>query len=92
MAPIISYTCKTCGFSALKNRNKKSALNILFEISFGAISLYKTSFQVHFLKGYDLNTVWCYMSYTENFQIMVHRVHGNAAYNSGHAGTYIACF
>ena len=59
MAPIISYTCKTCGFSVLKNRNKNSALNIFFGNSFGAISLYKTSFQVHFLKSYDQKTVWC---------------------------------
>ena len=91
MAPIISYTCKIYGFSVLKNRNKKSALNILFKYSFGAILLYKTSCQVHLLKSYDQNTVWCYMYHTENFKIIVHGVHGNAAYIVGHAGTYIAC-
>src|SRR5438445_12542918 len=91
MAPIISYTCKTCSFSVLKNRKKESALNILFKYSFGAISLYKTSCQVHLLKSYDQNTVWCYMYHTENFKIIVHEVYGNAAYIVGHAGTYIAC-
>ena len=64
MAPIISYTCKTYGFSVLENRNKKSALISLFKISFGAILLCKTSCQLHFLKGYDQNTIWYYIYYT----------------------------
>jgi len=57
MTPIRSYACKTCGFYALMNKNKNSALNILLRELFRTKFLYKISCQVHLLKGYDQNTV-----------------------------------
>jgi len=85
----VSYTCKTYGFYALIDKNKKFTLNILLRELFRAILLCQTSCQVLLLRSSGQNTVYCRYIATFHTYISPHGVLQDAACIVGYAGACI---